>query len=242
MTTTIFPRETGPPALPEMELGQTSLVAGNKTSANAQPGLQKPGAQHRILSREEWVQFCHGIGVLKGDESTKVIRPTSWFWPPKGLPNGLYLDILWEKSKFTYWFHILASIRWTLMILQLSLNAVLTALGSTSTKDGVVITTIAGVNTLFAGILALLHNSGLPDRYRSNRNEFAKVEEYLKEIVDTRLVLAEDSIVEVMAACFDRFAAARLSVQNNVPQSYVPATSTSPSRVVISKPIVTDKH
>lgn len=111
------------------------------------------------------------------------------------------------------------------MILQLSLNAVLTALGSTAYKDGVAITTVAAVNTLFAGILALLHNSGLPERYRSNRNEFAKIEEYLKEIIDTRLVLAEESVAEVMAACFDKFAAARQSVRNNVPASYVSAST-----------------
>jgi hypothetical protein len=122
--------------------------------------------------------------------------------------------------------------RWTLMILQLALSAVLTALGALSDKSGIAITSVAGFNTLFAGILALMHNSGLPDRYRSNRNEFAKVEEYLKEIIDTRLVLAEDSIVEVMATCFDKFASARQSVQNNVPASYIPAASPAPVKVI----------
>lgn len=128
------------------------------------------------------------------------------------------------------------------MILQLALNAVLTALGSLSFKDGTSITVVAGINTLFAGILALMHNSGLPDRYRSNRNEFSKVEEYLKEIIDTRLVLAEDSIIEVLSACFDKFANAKQTVQNNVPASYISATPNVPSKVVVSKSEVGEKN
>jgi hypothetical protein len=71
---------------------------------------------------------------------------------------------------------------WFLMLAQLALSAVLTALGSTSLKNGTPITVIAAINTSIAGILALMHNSGLPDRYRSDRNEFCKVEEYLKEV------------------------------------------------------------
>ncbi|KAI4602414.1 hypothetical protein KJ359_009657 [Pestalotiopsis sp. 9143b] len=198
--------------------------------------FQKTETQYRILSQQEWVQFCHGVGVMKDDESKAVIRPTAWYWPPKGFPDGLYQDVLWEKAKFTYSFHILATIRWVLMILQLSLNAILTALGSSSSKDSVVITTIAGCNTLVSGLLALMHNSGLPERYRSDRNEFGKIEDYLKEIVDTRLVPVDDSIVEVMARCFDKFASARQSVQQNVPASYVPAASAASSKVVASKP------
>lgn len=80
----------------------------------------------------------------------------------------------------------------------------------------------------------------MPDRYRSDRNEFAKVEEYLKEIVDTRLVPAEDSVIEVMATCFDKLAVARQSVQNNVPASYISA-STKPQLRVVPQPATNDK-
>lgn len=127
------------------------------------------------------------------------------------------------------------------MILQVALNAVLTALGSLSFKDGITITTVAGLNTLFAGILAMMHNSGLPDRYRFNRDEFAKIEEDLKQIVDTRLVLAGDSVTEVMATCYSKFADARQSVHNNYTTSYVPATATTPSKALKTQSVAEAK-
>ena len=70
----------------------------------------------RFLSDEEWTQFCRGVGVFSDkDDSHTVIRPTCWYWPVKGLPDGLYRDILYEKTKFTYWFHILSTIQYALV-------------------------------------------------------------------------------------------------------------------------------
>ncbi|KAI0132121.1 hypothetical protein BJ170DRAFT_680019 [Xylariales sp. AK1849] len=229
MTTTIFPSPDQRPALlPGLKVeGSADKAPPHTANSGNQSSTHDPKDPYRVLSQDEWVQLCRGVGVFKDDESEHVIRPTCWYWPAKGFPDGLYQDVMWEKAKYTYYFHILSSIRWTLMILQLALNAVLTALGSLSLKDGTAITAVAGINTLFAGILALMHNSGLPDRYRSDRNEYYKVEEYLKEIIDTRLVDADDTIVEVMADCFDKFQGARQTVQNNIPASYTPSALTS---------------
>lgn len=103
----------------------------------------KPGDpnNYRLLSHPEWVQFCRGIGVLKDDESEVVVRPTSRWWPPKGFRDGLYKDVLFEKAKFTYWFHLVSTLHWVLMLVQIALSAVLTALGSVSStsKNGVTI-------------------------------------------------------------------------------------------------------
>ena len=70
------------------------------------------------------------------------------------------------------------------------------------------------MNTCVGGILALLHNSGLPSRYRSDRNEFYKLEEHLKSIVDTALVPADQDINEVLADCYTMFRDARQTVQD----------------------------
>ncbi|ORY62920.1 uncharacterized protein BCR38DRAFT_315660, partial [Pseudomassariella vexata] len=176
----------------------------------------------RLLSEDEWVQFCRGVGVFKdNDESHTVIRPKAWYWPVKGFPDGLYQDVLWGKVKSNYWYHILSTIRWTLMILQIAMNAVLTALGSFATNSGTAITVVAAVNTCMSSILALMHNSGLPDRYRSDRNEFYKLEQHMKEIIDARLVTPpEVTVMDVMADCFHRFNNARQTVENNIPSSY----------------------
>ncbi|KAI0406825.1 hypothetical protein F4802DRAFT_612978 [Xylaria palmicola] len=178
----------------------------------------------RLMSKGEWLQFCRGVGILKDDESEEVVRATSRLWPPSGFKDGLYSDILYEKTKFNYYYHALCVIAWVLMLLQLALSAILTALGATSSSNGTPITIIAAVNTSVAGILALLHNSGLPDRYRWNRNEFYKLEEHLKAVVDTGLVPASYGVNDVLAESFEMFTTALQTVQNNAPSMYTPAT------------------
>ncbi|KAI1107754.1 hypothetical protein F4804DRAFT_296996 [Jackrogersella minutella] len=212
---------------------------------------KKPGdpkkETYRLLSHSEWLQFCRGIGVFKDDESEEVVRPTSSWWPPKGFRDGLYQDVLVEKTKFTYGFHIVGAITWLLMLIQIAMSAVLTALGSMSTsssssmKNGTAITSIAAVNTCVGGVLALLHNSGLPDRYRSDRNEFNKLEEHLKSIVDTALVPADQDINDVLAGCFDMFRDARQTVQNNIPAIYASAPASGKNLVAKATKMVESK-
>ncbi|KAI1383161.1 uncharacterized protein F4822DRAFT_422325 [Hypoxylon trugodes] len=208
--------------------GSPKSINGHAGGVHQKPG--SPGKEtYRLLSHTEWVQFCRGIGVFKDDESEEVVRPTSRWWPPKGFRDGLYQDVLVEKTKFTYWFHCVSTVTWILMLLQIAMSAVLTALGSisSSNKEGTAITSIAAINTCVGGILALLHNSGLPDRYRSDRNEFYKLEEHMKSIVDTALVPADQDINEATASCFDMFRDARQTVQNNIPASYATAPASS---------------
>lgn len=165
--------------------------AGNGTPVNASPALlskplpgipPKPLAlvQHRFLSPAEWARVAHGVGAIREGETHQVVHPTCWYWPPRRLPEGLYRDVVTQRSKYFLYYHILSTLRWFLMILQIVLGAVLTALGSFQMKDGTTITVLAAINTVDAGLLALMHNSGLPDRYRLDKVEFIKVEDFLK--------------------------------------------------------------
>ncbi|KAI1499687.1 hypothetical protein F5X99DRAFT_430416 [Biscogniauxia marginata] len=222
MATTIIypPQDAQPPSLPRL-----APASNGKGDSPKSPNHFEKDLSHRLLSHAEWSQFCRGVGVLKDDESDQVVRPTSRWWPPAGFKDGLYQDVLFEKTKFSYWFHLVNAAQWILMLSQLALGAVLTAIGSISHQDGPRITIIAAVQTCISGILALIHNSGLPYRYRSDRNEFYKLEEHLKSIIDTALVPADKSIHEVLADCFDMFRAARQTVQDNIPASYKSSTS-----------------
>lgn len=108
----------------------------------------KPSASHekiayRLLSHTEWAQYCRGVGVFKDDESEQIIRPTSQWWPPNGFRDGLYRDVLIEKTKFGYWFRAIGTVTWTLMLIQIAISAVLTALGSLPSKDGTAIVSYA---------------------------------------------------------------------------------------------------
>ncbi|KAI0550617.1 hypothetical protein F4679DRAFT_594547 [Xylaria curta] len=231
-TTTIFDASKSP-SLSPYGANSTFPQHGHAPPSNPPPqnGPPKPsqpnqeGEHYRLMSKSEWLQFCRGVGILKDEESEEVIRATSRLWPPKGFKDGLYNDVLYEKTKYSYYYHALCVISWILMLLQIALSAILTALGATSSDNGTPITILAAVNTSIAGILALLHNSGLPDRYRWDRNEFYKIEEHIKEIVDTGLVPVTHSVNDVIAECFDMFATALQTVQNNAPSMYTTATS-----------------
>ncbi|KAI0391349.1 hypothetical protein F5Y17DRAFT_14879 [Xylariaceae sp. FL0594] len=195
---------------------------------------------YRLLKKGEWLQFCRGVGILKDEESEEVIRVTSRLWPPSGFKDGLYNDVLYEKTKFTYCYHTLSIVTWLLMILQLGLSAILTALGATSRRNGTPITAIAAINTGVAGVLALMHNSGLPDRHRSNRNEFQILEEHIKAVVDTGLVPVHYTANDALAECFDMFATAFQTVQNNIPSNYTQAVGPRPVPVPV-KPRASQK-
>ncbi|KAI1165371.1 hypothetical protein F5B18DRAFT_669729 [Nemania serpens] len=184
---------------------------------------------YRLMTKTEWLQFCRGIGVLKDDESEEIIRTTSRLWPPSAFKDGLFSDVLFQKTKFTYYYHAVSIVAWVLMLTQMALSAVLTALGAMSKNNGTPITIVAAINTGISGILALLHNSGLPDRYRWDRNEFNKLEEHIKAIVDTGLVPAGHSTNDVLGECFEMFAAATQTVEKNAPSTYAPAANPKPS-------------
>lgn len=109
---------------------------------------------------------------------------------------------------------------WILMLLQLCISATLTALGSLATKDGTPITVLGAINTIAAGILAFLHNSGLPDRYRYDMDEFREVEDHIREILDSGIAPEDLSTEQVLAECFDLYRDAKATVTANMPDNY----------------------
>ncbi|KAB5523865.1 hypothetical protein GE09DRAFT_1152851 [Coniochaeta sp. 2T2.1] len=158
----------------------TAVPEPNRPMVMSQPPRRRHHVHLRQISPAEWARVARGVGALREDgESQTIVHPTCWYWPPKGLPQGLYRDAIMQKTKNFYQYHVLASVRWFLMIMQIILGAILTALGSFSSTSGTPITLLAALNTVDAGLLALMHNSGIPERYRSNRVEFSKVEDYI---------------------------------------------------------------
>lgn len=125
-----------------------------------------------------------------------------------------------ERVKSLYLFHAASMSRWMLMIVQLLIGASLTALGSQSPRDGTPITILGATNTIVAGLLALLHNSGLPDRYRYNMVEFAKLEDHIRQLLDTGLAPVDQKIDQILSHCFDQLQDAKATVQANMPVTY----------------------
>lgn len=176
--------------------------------------------RHRFLSAAEWSTIANGIGGVSDAEGHKPAHPTSSWWPPSGMPTGLYRDIVSQRTKFYYMFHGISILRWTLMVLQLLIGATLTSLGAMSMKDGTPITALGAANTVIAGFLALMHNSGLPDRYRCDMIQFEELEDHIKELLDCGMAPAEQTLDQVLAECFDTFREAKATVNANMPAAY----------------------
>ncbi|GAP91915.1 putative C6 transcription factor [Rosellinia necatrix] len=225
----ILQSDTGRAAPIPVQHADATAASPHHKSGTPKPG--SPGPEHetyRLMEKGEWLQFCRDIGILKDEESEEIVRTTGRVWPPTGFRDGLYRDVLYQKTKYAYYYHLLSITAWGLMLLQLILGAILTALGATASSNGTPITILAAVNTSVAGILALLHNSGLPDRYRWDRDEFVKLEMHIRAIADTGLVPARQSVNDAIAECFDMLATALRTVQKNTPSMYSPATSARP--------------
>ncbi|KAG5936572.1 hypothetical protein E4U60_002495 [Claviceps pazoutovae] len=86
--------------------------------------------------------------------------------------------------------------------------------------DGKPITILGAANTVIAGLLALFHNSGIPDRYWNDMAEFEDIEDHIKEILDSGIVPAGQSAPQVLAECFDYFRDAKATIVVNLPANY----------------------
>ncbi|PHH91649.1 hypothetical protein CDD83_10866 [Cordyceps sp. RAO-2017] len=177
-------------------------------------------ARHRFLTPAEWSKIANGVGGVRDAESHKPARPSSWWWPPRGMPEGLYRDVVTCRIKFYCVFHAISILRWVLMISQLLVGAAVTSLGSMSMRVGTPITILGAINTVIAGILALMHNSGLPDRYRYDMGQFEEIEDHIKELLDSAIAPADLTTDQILAECFDLFREAKATVAANMPVNY----------------------
>ncbi|KKA30599.1 hypothetical protein TD95_000849 [Thielaviopsis punctulata] len=176
----------------------------------------QPVEENTLDARDEQPEACipvpEGVGAISDLEEAKLIHPSTGTWPPRGMPMGLYRDVVSFRTKYFYMHNTISTIRWIGMVSQLCLGASLTAMGSLSITDPWIVTSIAGANTVIAGILTLIHNNGLPDRYRANGTEFVHVEEYIRQILEGRIVLDDMSVQEIIADCFEMYKEARETV------------------------------
>ncbi|KAF4332638.1 c6 transcription factor [Fusarium beomiforme] len=196
----------------------------DQSSQEKDSGRKKhKNVKYRFLTQTEWTILARGVGGIKDTEHNKPI------YPPKGLPPGLYRDCVYRRTVSSYSFHFIGFVRAILFVLQLMIGASITALSSGGVDD-TAITILAASNTVIAGLLALLHNSGIPDRYRYDKVEFEKVEDHIREVLATGIVRADQSVQEALAKCYDFFNHAKRTIEANMPASYVPSGSTPPSR------------
>lgn len=183
--------------------------------------IPKP-SRYKFLSPSEWAILAHGVGGVKDVERHTPVHPNHWFWPPKGMPQGLYKDVVFNRTKSFYFFHAASISRWSPLILQLLIGATLTAVSHLSSQATTAVTVLGAANTVIAGLLAIMHNSGMPDRYRYDMAEFEALEDHLMKLLDTGIAPADMAVEQVLAECYDMYHIAKATVAANMPASYVP--------------------
>lgn len=184
-------------------------------------------ARQRSLSPEERTKLAHAVGAYGDAEQAqgRPIHPRHWWWPPRGMADGLYKDVVEDRAMWFCFFHACSSVRWALVVSHILVSATIAALGQGS-SDGASgrkvshMTALAAANAVIAGLLALLHNSGLPDRYRNNKAEFEMVEDHIRRLLDSGLAPEDQTIGQVICDCFDRFADAKAAVMASLPATY----------------------
>jgi hypothetical protein len=181
------------------------------------------------LSSTDHAFVCHVIGATSDDEANSLLHPKSILYPPKGLPDGLYKDVIRSRVVCTYQYYFCMVWFNVSLFAQLILGAAITALASASKGGETSITILAAINTVNAGILALMHNSGLPDRYKNDWTEYERVELYIKELIAGGIVREDVSREDVIADCYERYAKAKETVSKNKPASYTATAIVAPA-------------
>lgn len=149
---------------------ETSAASSFRSGSPTPEQLTTIGHDHilRRLPDADLTIVIHSLGGCHDREAQVIAHPTSWIYPPKGLPAGLYRDVVRTRMGCQHMYYAFSIFFNMSLVLQLVLGALLTALGSRADGKGVLITVLAAANTIVAGLLALMHNSGLPDRYQKD--------------------------------------------------------------------------
>ncbi|KAM3456099.1 hypothetical protein MY3296_001968 [Beauveria thailandica] len=183
------------------------------------PGLNGPASEPAPPPTASSI-IARGIGGIKDVEQLRPVHPSSWWYPPRGMAQGLYRDVVQQRTKCLILYYAAALMQWAFMLLQLCISATLTALGSVAVKNGTPITVLGAVNTVSASILAFLHNSGIPDRYRKDMDELRQVEDHIKELLDSGIAPVTLSPEQIIAECFDLYQDAKATMKANLPDNY----------------------
>jgi hypothetical protein len=177
--------------------------------------------------------------ALGGPPPTKL-SITQHFWPPSGLPEGLYKTVLRERYNNQNKFYAIATIYNACLIAQLVLGAALTSLSASNAADHhTAITILAAANTVNAGLVALLHNSGLPGRIRNDFVEYEKVQLWMEEVMRGGVALGNGLNKEglpdgltvrdrVVGEANARYWRARATVEKNRPNAYIGTNGQTP--------------
>lgn len=141
-------------------------------------------------------------------------------------PTGVYKTVIERKRRLkTQHF----AVNWALNVLHLAqvvMGATLTALGPNASRYAVAITALGALNTVIAGILALLKGQGMPNKLHRDEMEFRRLQDWIEEteaLLVTGIIGRDNKDIGVLVeSAFRKYESAQNSVENNRPDNYIP--------------------
>lgn len=234
-TTKAPPTSNGVPPL-KTSVGASRLASETPTSAyrlpKADTQIQWPvplGGHPRLSTDESLIIFRRAVGI-NSDLAPKLKPSSNALEEGAHQPTRIYRSVLEEQRKRS-WQHF--AISWALNIVHLAqvvIGATLTALGPNASRYTVAITVLGAVNTVIAGVLALMKGQGLPERLHKDEMEFRKLQDWIEEtdaLLATGIIGRDRMEVGVLVeSAFRKYNSAKLSEENNRPDNYVPDPGT----------------
>ncbi|KAK6196560.1 hypothetical protein LQW54_011449 [Pestalotiopsis sp. IQ-011] len=139
--------------------------------------------------------------------------------------SGIYKMVVDAQSRKRAQHSVVTTLLYVLYLAQIVIGAALTALGPSAPRRPAAITLLGAVNTVIAGVLALIKGSGQPQRLARDRMGYRKLQDWVEE---TEALLAAGVIGRdrrevgmLVEVAFKRYNAAKASEENNRPDMYV---------------------
>lgn len=202
-------------------------AAGTIHSVDLAPTSAPP---HKLasLTREDHAAIIHELAGSTYSAYSDTDQSLDRHDLGNGPPGTLYSDIIQHRKHLTYKYNFLSTFYNTALLLQILLGATITALSGLGSNNQVVLAVLAASNTVNAGVLALMHNSGLPAKLKNDLGEFEKVEQHVRALIETGVIKEGWSRQEVVADCWERYMKCRAAIGRNRVGYYKGAEGNTP--------------
>ncbi|KAK4032548.1 hypothetical protein C8A01DRAFT_50682 [Parachaetomium inaequale] len=180
------------------------------------------GLHIRRLNDENLVIFRRAVGInstLSGSTDPESLEAG------RRKAVGIYAAALSEVRRKKWMYHILSFVINASHFAQIIIGASLTALGPSAGDHVIAITLLGAVNTVIAGVLALIKGQGLPDRLYHDRAEYRRLQDWIEQ---TEALLAvgvigrdRKEVGVLVQSAFRKYNAAKRCEESNLPENYV---------------------
>lgn len=137
------------------------------------------GLPARNANDESLLIFRRAVGI--NSDRARTFTDSETLEKGRKQAVGVYRSVIQYQRSKRITHHTLGFILYTSHFLQIVLAAILTALGPNAKNYEIEITVLGAVNTVTAGVLAVLKGSGMIERLAKDEVEFKKLQDWIEE-------------------------------------------------------------